>query len=104
MTHQTRITRPLFQLGQIVGTPGAMNACPIPRQLECLAWHLSGQWGDIDAEDRASNDAAVSEGYRILSAYRIDESKPRGPCGANTLWIITEADRSVTTLLLPDEY
>ena len=55
-------------------------------------------------QDAATNDEAVTEGNRILSAYPIDPSKPSTGYGDNTVWIITEADRSVTTFLLPSEY
>jgi len=65
---------------------------------------MRGDWGCVDAEDRKTNDEAVSLGARILSAYPIDPEKPCKGFGENTLWIITEADRSVTTFLLPEEY
>ena len=71
---------------------------------KCLARHLTGDWGCVCAEDRQANDDALSEGLRILSAYPIDPAKPSEGFGENTLWIITEADRSVTTFLLPEEY
>lgn len=61
-----------------------------------LSRHFTGDWGQLDAHDTAANNRAVKDGTRILSAY---------PCrGDQTLWIITEADRSVTTILLPEEY
>lgn len=104
-TKSERSTHPLFKLGRIVATPGAMNACPDPwQQIEWLCWHLTGYWGCVDAEDAATNDEAVKLGNRILSAYPIDPAKPSKGYGENTVWIITEADRSVTTILLPDEY
>lgn len=94
---------PLFQLGEIVATPGAFDAVPTPdAQLAMLSRHASGDWGCVGAEDAASNDAALTSGGRLLSAYPIDPAKPYE--GENRVWIITEADRSVTTLLLPDEY
>lgn len=58
----------------------------------------------MDAEERETNDEARACGLRILSAYPIDPAKPCEGFGENTLWIITEADRSVTTFLLPEEY
>ncbi len=91
------------QLGQIVATPGALVALAAadtaPSTL--LRRHASGDWGDLDAHDRAANTAALRDGSRLLSAYIIGEGV--------TLWIITEAadedgHRAATTLLLPEEY
>lgn len=96
--------KPKFALGQIVSTPGALDACSQDHMLACLLRHVRGDWGIVCAEDAASNDAAIKEGLRVLSAYPIDPSKPSKGHGSNTLWIITEADRSVTTFLLPSEY
>ena len=93
-----------FQLGRIVATRGVMSATCHDLRMQCLARHLSGDWGCCDDEDKATNDAAVTLGNRILSAYPLDPALPCKGYGANTLWIITEADRSATTLLLPDEY
>ena len=61
-----------------------------------LQRHVTGDWGDVPEEDRQSNEQALVHGDRLLSSYRIGESL--------TVWIITEADRSATTLLLPDDY
>jgi hypothetical protein len=91
-------TIPLFPFGQIVATPGALallekaNKSP----LEFLSRHLRGDWGDLCEEDKTENDLSLKEGFRLLSSYRVSDGQ--------TLWIITEADRSATTLLLPDEY
>jgi hypothetical protein len=93
-----------FDLGQIVSTPGTMNACSPDYLAECLARHARGDWGLVCAEDAASNEDAVTDHGRILSSYAIDPKKPSKGFGENTLWIITEADRSVTTFLLPSEY
>ena len=93
-----------FALGQIVATTGALAACQPDHLLRCLARHARGDWGCVCTEDAATNDQAVTEGLRILSAYPIDPAKPSKGWGDNTLWIITEADRSVTTFLLPSEY
>jgi len=93
-----------FQLGHIVATPGAMAACTAEYLAACLKRHARGDWGVIHAEDKALNDASVATGNRLLSAYPIDPAKPSEGYGDNTLWIITEADRSATTFLLPDEY
>jgi hypothetical protein len=89
----------LFPLGQIVSTPGAIRALKQENStgLELLSRHVSGDWGDLCDDDKRENDLSVKEGFRILSAYQLPRT------GAK-LWIITEADRSVTTFLLPDEY
>jgi hypothetical protein len=95
---------PKFPLGALVATPGALDATTHEHRIECLARHVSGDWGVVDAQDAATNAEAVTIGNRILSAYPIDASKPCKGYGDNCLWIITEADRSATTLLLPSEY
>lgn len=86
------------KLGQIVTTPGALEALEkAGRTLaEFLARHRTGDWGDVDAEDWRVNNEALSGGGRLLSAYTIGEGV--------RIWIITEADRSSTCVLLPDEY
>lgn len=89
----------LFDLGHVVMTPGAaaLNVDFAP----FLARHAQGDWGDnLDNFDRRQNDIAVKEGYRILSAYDV----PIGNGETERIWIITEADRSVTTVLTPEEY
>jgi len=94
-----------FQLGHIVMTPGVEASGMTGEYLAaCLKRHARGDWGVIHAEDKAMNDASVVGGARLLSAYPIDPAVPSVGYGDNTLWIITEADRSATTLLLPDEY
>jgi len=93
-----------FPLGNIVATPGVLSACSMYHQMLCLARHAQGDWGLVCPEDAASNDAAVKHGGRVLSSYPLDPAKPCQGFGDNCLWIITEADRSVTTLLLPSEY
>ncbi len=98
------MTKQLFSLGQIVSTPGALDACPLDYLLQCLLRHANGDWGNVCKEDAATNAEAVKAGFRILSAYPIDPAKPCEGFGENTLWIITEGDRSATTFLLPDEY
>jgi hypothetical protein len=87
-----------FPLGQVVATPGALDALDHVQQSPAafIRRHAAGDWGDVDAEDKTSNDHARSSGWRILSAYRLKDG--------TRLWVITEADRSVTTLLLPEEY
>ena len=88
----------LFPLGQTVMTPGAQEALQRAGQLPrtFLASHVRGDWGDLDAEDKRANDRALKDGTRILSAYHTKKG--------DKLWVITEADRSVTTILLPSEY
>ena len=86
----------LFKYGQIIATPGALilaeNGVNLLKYVER---HLSGDWGDLDDEDKAENDFSVMNRFRILSAYNTPSGR---------LWVITEADRSVTTFLLPEEY
>ena len=89
----------LFPLGRIVVTPGAVSALEesAHRPDEFLSRHVSGDWGELCQEDREANEFSVLHGYRmILSAYTTRNGQK--------LWVITEYDRSVTTLLLPDEY
>jgi len=90
--------QPLFSLGQIVATPGALAALEKAGQQpqEFLSRHICGQWGDLCEEDRRENQFSLERGFRLLSAYRTH--------AGDKLWIITESDRSVTTLLLPEEY
>lgn len=94
----------LFELGRVVSTPGALEACSRDYMLNCLNRHVRGDWGVMCASDQESNVEALSEKLRIHSAYPIDSALPCKGHGNNCLWIITEADRSVTTFLLPDEY
>lgn len=86
-----------FPPGQIVATPAVISKVPQPWLLAALAKHLSGDWGLLDAEDKAANDAALRHGARLLSAYALPDADGK-------FWIITEADRSVTTFLLPSDY
>jgi hypothetical protein len=87
-----------FPLGQVVATRGAIAAMESAGQspLEFLVRHLRGDWGEVSPGDAEMNDEALESGERLLSAYRTAKGE--------RLWIITERDRSVTTLLLPDEY
>ena len=85
-----------FDLGKMVMTRGARSSVPVMDMLGAMGRHLRGDWGDVDAEDRATNDRALEGGGRLLSAYH---TKSRVK-----FWIITEADRSATTVLLPEEY
>ena len=89
---------PLFDLGQIVGTPGALQAMQEAEQdpLELLVRHVTGDWGDLPDEDLAENELSVERGLRVFSSYQLKTGVK--------VWIITEHDRSVTTFLLPAEY
>lgn len=89
---------PLFPLGQCVATPGALEALAGAGQIpkEFLDRHARGDWGEVDAEDKQANQDALVHGDRLLSAYRTSLDVQ--------VWVITEADRSVTTILLPEEY
>ena len=93
-----------FHLGCVLITPGAKNGIPQWRVMECLNRHLKGDWGKICEEDAEENNIATQEGYRILSAYAIDPTLPAKSHGDNCFWIITEANRESTTILLPEEY
>lgn len=96
MSSRLSITR--FSPGKIVATPGAieaMNGCE-DKPLPYLSRHLHGDWGDVDADDKRANDADLRRGGRLLSAYRLKDG--------TKVWIITEADRSSTCILLPEEY
>lgn len=91
------LPRPPLELGQVVATPGALAALSRDDILRALSRHAGGDWGDIGTEDAAENELSLREGFRILSAYR-------SAADGTKFWVITEADRSVTTVLLPDEY
>ena len=93
-----------FQLGKVVMTRGVAEIAGRTNLRGYLIRHSQGDWGTVCSEDKKANDQAVRDGDRILSAYPIDPAQPCKGHGENVVWIITEADRSVTTLLLPDEY
>lgn len=84
-----------FPLGNLAITPNAHERLPMDDVLRCLCRHAVGDWGDVCAEDQAANELALRDGSRLLSAFRSGDEK---------FWIITEADRSVTTVLLPEDY
>ena len=86
----------LFQPGQIVATRGALSVLSREDIMKALGRHLSGDWGDLSTEDKQENDFAVNNEFRILSSYTSKKGVK--------FWIITEADRSATTVLLPEEY
>lgn len=89
---------PKFSLGQTVATPGALAALAESEQSPAffIDRHVTGDWGEVDADDRQANENALLHGERLLSAYRTLKGEK--------IWIITEADRSSTCVLLPDEY
>ena len=98
------VKQPLFKLGRVLATPGAIEALERAGQTpwELVTRHAAGDWGVVDATDKALNDEAIKDGSRLLSAYILKD-------GRTKLWIITEAaddlgNRAATTLLLPDEY
>ena len=84
-------------LGRIVATPGALKLLSDIEEdpFGYIARHAAGDWGDLCAFDCRQNEIALRDGYRVLSSY---------PVGRECVWVITEADRSVTTILLPEEY
>jgi len=90
------MTAPL-PLGRVFATPGALEVLGKGggHPFDYLARHAAGDWGDLCAFDRRQNEVALREGHRILSSY----GTPAG-----RVWVITEADRSATTILLPEEY
>ena len=95
---EPRQKEPLFSMGEIVATSGALAALEHanfhPGKL--LTRHVTGDWGELDEEDQKENELSLEKGFRILSAYNL-------PTGER-IWVITEADRSSTCILLPDEY
>lgn len=92
------IPKARFELGQIVVTTGALEALKTVERhpVQLIARHVSGEWGDLPPEDVEENELSLEKGYRIFSAYRLD--------GGHKFYVITEHDRSVTTLLLAEEY
>lgn len=86
----------VFRLGRVVSTPNAIQSLSKEDILRGLQRHQAGDWGELASGDWESNDRALSNGSRILSAYRATNG--------TRFWIITEADRSVTTVLLPEDY
>lgn len=86
-----------FPLGHLVATPGALELLDraAVNASDLLQRHQRGDWGNVPPEDAEENELSVVSGFRILSSY---------PVGDGRIWIITEADRSCTTLLLPEEY
>jgi hypothetical protein len=84
-------------LGQVIATPGTLNLLSEMGEdpFSYIARHAAGDWGEICAFDRRQNEIALRDGYRVLSSYAV---------GRERVWIITEADCSITTILLPEDY
>ena len=89
-------TEPKFDMGGLFLTPGALNLLDLENVLNSLNRHQQGDWGDCTQEDAQANDLAVEVGTRVFSVYH-DKHHQK-------FWIITEADRSISTVLLPEEY
>lgn len=85
-----------FPLGQLVATRNALDVLSQADILEGISRHARGDWGEICAEDRKENELSLVEGFRLMSVYRAADG--------TKFWVITEADRSATTVLLPDDY
>jgi hypothetical protein len=90
--------KPRFDLGRIVGTPGAIEALDQAGQdpFGLIFRHAMGDWGEVPDEDKAENEFSVDNNLRIMSAYTL--------ANGVQIWVITEADRSATTILLPGDY
>jgi hypothetical protein len=86
----------VIRLGRLVSTPNALNSLADDDIIAAIQRHQAGDWGHLCEEDRRANYRALSDGSRILSAYVA--------ANGTKFWIITEGDRSVTTVLLPDDY
>lgn len=87
---------PKFQLGKVFVTKAVQDTISPVDALRSLSRHWNSDWGDVCEEDAAANDQAITDGMRLLSVYQSREGIK--------FWIITEADRSATTVLLPDDY
>ena len=92
----TNVPIALFRLGRIVATPNALSQLTQLEILRALQRHQAGDWGDVDEEDRQANDRALQEGTRLFSVYH--------SATGIKFWVITEADRSATTFLMPEDY
>ena len=92
------LAKPKFRLGKLVATPGALDALTEAAQhpMHFISRHLQGDWGDCCSEDLQANEDALKNGARLFSVYKTAKGIK--------IWIITEADRSSTCVLLPEEY
>jgi hypothetical protein len=95
---QTTERKPLFDLGQLVATPGALAALEKSGQspMEFFSRHVTGDWGELSEDDRKENQLSLEKGFRLLSSYKTN--------ARDRVWVITEASRSHSTILLPEEY
>ncbi len=89
------LTAAKFPLGQVVMTANASEQLAAEDIEKALTRHAAGDWGEVCEADRQENELSLKEGYRLLSVYRSGETK---------FWVITEADRSITTVLMPEDY
>jgi hypothetical protein len=91
--------KPIFTLGRVVATPGALAAIGVScDELNIyLARHQSGDWGEVDDQDWKENQLSLEQGLRLMSVYTLSVTGVK-------IWVITEADRSSTCVLLPEEY
>ena len=89
----------LFSLGRVVATPGALETLEDAGTdaLALLRRHVAGDWGEVPPEDARENERSLKHGWRVLSSYPVGDAGER-------VWIITEADRSSTCILLPEDY
>jgi hypothetical protein len=85
-----------FALGKLVATPGTLADFTMEEIAECIERHAANDWGDMDPEDLAANDAALEDGSRVFSSYSFPDGRK--------LWVITEASREHTTALRPEDY
>jgi hypothetical protein len=85
-----------FPLGQLVATPGALDVITFEQVHDLIERHRTGDWGDVSEQDWLANDRALAEGRRIFSSFKMSKYV--------RIWVITEANRSATTILLPCEY
>lgn len=85
-----------FKLGTLVCTPAVAESVSLDEQLACIIRHVMGDWGDLGRDDKRANERAIKEGDRILSKYKLDNG--------GFLYVLTEHDRSLTSLLFPHEY
>ena len=92
----TAISIAKFQLGQTMATPNAINCLTQDDILSGIIRHQSGDWGDVGQDDRKENDLSLEKGFRLFSVYHARNGVK--------FWIITEADRSATTVLMPEDY
>jgi hypothetical protein len=92
----TAVSAAKFPLGRIVATPNALNHLTQDDIRSGIIRHQAGDWGDLNADDRKENDLALEKGTRLLSAYQASNG--------TKFWIITEEDKSSTTVLLPEDY